>query len=145
MVMNNCVFCKIVKEELPTAKVFENEHVLAFLDISQATKGHTLIIPKVHQENIYSLTPDVASNLFEVVPTIAKAIKSAFQPRGMNLINNNEAFADQSVFHYHLHLIPRYDANDGFRTQWQDFQAQYSTEDLKRLAAAIQKQIEVFS
>ena len=145
MIMNNCVFCKIIKEELPAAKVFENEHVLAFLDISQATKGHTLIIPKVHQENIYSLTSEVASNLFEVVPTIAKAIKSAFQPQGMNLINNNEAFADQSVFHYHLHLIPRYDANDGFRTQWKNFQTQYSNEDLKNLATAIQNQIKVSS
>ena len=78
--MSDCIFCKIVNGEIPSAKVFENEHVFAFLDISQVTKGHTLIIPKVHKENLFELTPEIAKNIFESVPTIANAIKSHLQP-----------------------------------------------------------------
>ena len=62
--MSDCIFCKIINGEIPSTKVFENEHVLAFLDISQVTKGHTLVIPKVHKENVYELTPDMAKNIF---------------------------------------------------------------------------------
>ncbi|TXK91229.1 HIT domain-containing protein, partial [Parageobacillus sp. SY1] len=65
--MSECIFCKIVNGDIPAAKVYEDEHVLAFLDISQVTKGHTLVIPKVHKENIFELTPDVASHVFTVV------------------------------------------------------------------------------
>lgn len=63
--MSDCIFCKIVNGEIPAAKVFENEHVLAFLDISQVTKGHTLVIPKVHKENLYELTPEIARNFLK--------------------------------------------------------------------------------
>ena len=73
--MSDCIFCKIVNGDIPAAKVFENEYVFAFLDISQVTKGHTLVIPKVHKENLFELTPDIAKNLFESVPAIAKCIK----------------------------------------------------------------------
>ena len=62
--MSDCIFCKIINGEIPSTKVFENEHVLAFLDISQVTKGHTLVIPKVHKENLYELTPEIAKELF---------------------------------------------------------------------------------
>ena len=68
--MSDCIFCKIVKGKIPSTKVFENEHVLAFLDISQVTKGHTFVIPKVHKENIYELTPEIAKELFPVVPKL---------------------------------------------------------------------------
>ena len=99
--MSDCVFCKIVKGEIPSAKVFENEHVLAFLDLSQVTKGHTLIIPKVHKENLFELTPEIAKNIFEVAPTIANALKETYQPIGLNAVNNNGEKAGQSVFHFH--------------------------------------------
>ena len=82
--MSDCIFCKIINGDIPSTKVFENEHVLAFLDISQVTKGHTLVIPKVHKENVYELTPDMAKNIFEVVPEIARALKKAFNPIGLN-------------------------------------------------------------
>ena len=84
--MSDCIFCKIINDEVPSAKVFENEDVVAFLDISQVTKGHTLIIPKIHNENIYDLTPEIAAKLFAAVPLIARAIKEAFNPQGMNLL-----------------------------------------------------------
>jgi histidine triad (HIT) family protein len=139
--MTNCIFCKIVNGDIPTAKVFENEHVLAFLDISQVTKGHTLVIPKIHKENLYELTPEIAGKLFEVVPSIAKAIKTEFKPVGLNSVNNNGELAGQSVFHFHLHLIPRYGKGDGFGAVWKSHQDQYTSEDLKEIAQSIGKHL----
>lgn len=133
----NCIFCKIVKGQIPAAKVFENDHVLAFLDLSQVTKGHTLVIPKVHEENIYELKPSTAKELFSVVPKIANAMKEQFNPIGMNILNNNGSEAGQSVFHYHLHLIPRYGKGDGFGAVWKDHSSQYSKEDLQTIASSI--------
>ncbi|MDR0136327.1 HIT family protein [Metabacillus idriensis] len=137
--MSGCIFCKIVNGEIPSAKVFENEHVVAFLDISQVTKGHTLVIPKVHKENIYELTPDIARNVFEVVPKIANSIKKQFEPIGMNILNNNGEKAGQSVFHYHIHLIPRYGKGDGFGAVWKTHTEENTPEDLKQIASSIQE------
>jgi histidine triad (HIT) family protein len=91
--------------------VFENDDVLAILDISQATKGHTLIIAKKHYKNLYDIDAALAGNVFAVVPKIANAIKKAFNPIGMNVVINTEKPL-QTVFHFHIHLIPRY-PNDG--------------------------------
>ncbi|WP_137743609.1 HIT family protein [Robertmurraya siralis] len=135
--MNDCIFCKIVAGEIPAAKVFENEHVIAFLDISQVTKGHTLVIPKIHKENLYELTPEIAAHLFEIVPNIANAIKGAYEPIGLNLLNNNGEKAGQSVFHYHLHLIPRYGEGDGFGAVWKSHQNEYKPEDYQQIASEI--------
>lgn len=139
--MSNCIFCKIINGEIPAAKVFENEHVLAFLDISQVTKGHTLVIPKIHKENLYELTPEIAANLYEVVPSIAKALRTEFKPVGLNSINNNGEQAGQSVFHFHLHLIPRYGKGDGFGAVWKSNQDQYSGDELKEIAGNISKHL----
>jgi histidine triad (HIT) family protein len=135
--MSDCIFCKIIDGEIPSSKVFENEHVLAFLDISQVTKGHTLVIPKVHKENLYELTPEIAKNLFEVVPEIARAMKQEFQPVGLNLLNNNGEAAGQSVFHFHMHLIPRYGEGDGFGAVWKTNTSDYTPDDLKQIADSI--------
>ncbi|ENH96030.1 cell-cycle regulation histidine triad protein [Gracilibacillus halophilus YIM-C55.5] len=108
----DCIFCNIHSKEIPSAKVYEDEDVYAFLDLSQVTKGHTLIIPKTHSKDIYDTDEEVASRLFSRVPVVANAIKKAFQPSGLNILNNNEEFAGQSVFHLHIHLIPRYDHQD---------------------------------
>jgi histidine triad (HIT) family protein len=139
--MTNCIFCKIVNGDIPAAKVFENEHVLAFLDISQVTKGHTLVIPKIHKENLYELTPEIAGKLYEVVPAIAKALRTEFKPVGLNSVNNNGELAGQSVFHFHLHLIPRYGKGDGFGAVWKSNQAQYTGEELKEIATSISKHL----
>ena len=138
----NCIFCKIIKGDIPSAKVYEDDNVLAFLDISQVTKGHTLVIPKVHQQDIFELTPDVASSLFSAVPKIATAIKKQFNPLGLNIINNNGSAAGQTVFHYHLHLIPRYGDGDGFGAVWKDHSSQYKSEDLQHIAQKISAAIE---
>ncbi|MCM3602282.1 HIT family protein [Robertmurraya korlensis] len=139
--MSDCIFCKIVNGDIPAAKVFENDHVVAFLDISQVTKGHTLIIPKVHKENLYELTPEISSELFKVAPKIANAIKDAYQPVGLNLVNNNGEKAGQSVFHFHMHLIPRYGEGDGFGAVWKSNQSNYSPEDLRKIADSISSEL----
>ncbi|PLR78012.1 HIT family protein [Bacillus sp. V3-13] len=139
--MNDCIFCKIIDGSIPSAKVFENEHVFAFLDISQVTKGHTLVIPKIHKENLYELTPEIAGNLFSVVPQIANAIKAEFQPVGLNMLNNNGEQAGQSVFHFHVHLIPRYGQGDGFGAIWKTNNSEYTGEDLQKIAAGINSRL----
>ncbi|WP_313799206.1 HIT family protein [Cytobacillus sp.] len=139
--MSDCIFCKIVNGEIPSAKVFENEHVMAFLDISQITKGHTLVIPKIHNENIYDLSAEAARNIFEVVPQLANAIKEQFNPVGMNVITNTGKQAGQTVFHYHMHLIPRYGSGDGFGAVWKSHQSDYTPADLQEIADGIKKHI----
>ncbi|MFD2760611.1 HIT family protein [Lentibacillus juripiscarius] len=134
MAHEDCIFCKIIDGEIPSAKVYEDEAVYAFLDISQVTKGHTLVIPKTHTKNIYETPPEVAGKLFERIPKIADAIKSTYQPIGMNLLNNNEKPADQSVFHLHIHLIPRYGENDGFSSNWTVHSDDYTQDDLQNIA-----------
>ncbi len=134
----DCIFCKIINGEIPSAKVYEDEDVYAFLDISQITKGHTLIIPKQHTENIYETSEEIASKFFARVPKVANALKETFKPVGINILNNNGEAAGQSVFHLHIHLIPRYDENDGFDTKWETHQDQY---DLASIASSIQKNI----
>ena len=140
--MSDCIFCKIINGEIPSTKVFENEHVLAFLDISQVTKGHTLVIPKVHKENIYELTPEIAKHVFEVIPKIARAIKAEFSPVGLNILNNNGEAAGQSVFHYHVHLIPRQGIDDGFGVVWKTHTSDYTPESLKQIADSIASHIQ---
>lgn len=139
--MGDCIFCKIINGDIPAAKVYEDEHVLAFLDISQVTKGHTLVIPKVHKENLYELDDEISQNLFKRVPKIANAIKTAYEPVGLNLLNNNGELAGQSVFHFHMHLIPRYGKSDGFGAVWKADNHSYTGEDLRKIALNISENL----
>ncbi|MFW5894554.1 MAG: HIT family protein, partial [Bacillota bacterium] len=107
----DCIFCKIIEGEIPSYKVYEDEHVYAFLDITQNTKGHTLVVPKNHLKNIYELDEETANHVFTAIPKVANALKKAFNPIGLNVIQNNDRPL-QSVFHFHVHLIPRYE-DDG--------------------------------
>lgn len=116
--MSDCLFCKIVNGEIPSTKVYEDEHTYAFMDIMPLTKGHTLLIPKQHCQDLFAMPEEVAANLYKAAPKVANAIKAAFNPKGMNTINNNGEFAGQTVFHYHLHFIPRYDETDGLDVAW---------------------------
>ncbi len=135
--MSECIFCKIIDGSIPSAKIYEDEYVYAFMDIMPLTKGHTLIIPKNHKENVYDLSEEEASNLFKVVPKIASALKESFGPVGMNLLNNNGAPAGQSVFHFHLHFIPRYDQTDGFRPTWITKEKTFTPEIIQNLAGEL--------
>ncbi|WP_042349652.1 HIT family protein [Bacillus massiliigorillae] len=139
--MSDCIFCKIINGEIPSSKVYEDEHVLAFLDISQVTKGHTLVIPKVHKENVYELTSEMASHIFSVVPKIANALKAEYQPIGLNTVNNNGEAAGQTVFHFHMHLLPRYGEGDGFGAVWKTNTSDYTPEELQQMAKNINQHI----
>jgi histidine triad (HIT) family protein len=133
----NCLFCKIIAGTIPSAKVYEDEYMYAFLDISQVTKGHTLVVPKIHKENLFELTPEIAAKTFAAVPKIAEAIKTEFNPIGLNLLNNNGKDAGQTIFHFHIHIIPRYEKNDGFDVTWKSNADNYTSADLQQIAASI--------
>mgnify|MGYP001332555880 FL=1 len=139
--MSDCIFCKIINGEIPSAKVYEDEHVYAFLDISQVTKGHTLVIPKEHHANIFELPEELAGKLFAAVPKISNAVKKAYNPVGLNLLNNNGEQAYQTVFHYHLHIIPRYGKADGFGLKWETHNEDYTPEQLREIAETINENI----
>ena len=125
--MSDCIFCQIVSGQIPSSKVYEDEEVLAFLDITQVTKGHTLVISKKHYRNMLEMDAEAASSLFARVPKIAKQLQEKLGSSGINIINNNEEAAGQTVFHTHVHLLPRFDESDGlklsFETHEPDFAA----------------------
>ncbi|MEG0473744.1 MAG: HIT family protein [Solibacillus sp.] len=139
--MSDCLFCKIIDGQIPSLKVHEDEHVYAFMDIMPLTKGHTLLIPKTHCKDLFDMPEEVARNLYAAAPKVANAIKAAFNPTGMNTVNNNGAFAGQTVFHYHLHLIPRYDETDGLQVTWNSRQAEFPTDVLTDIAGQIKENI----
>ncbi|MCI5582150.1 MAG: HIT family protein [Anaeroplasma sp.] len=107
-----CVFCKIIKGEIPSKKIYEDDDVLAILDISQATLGHTLVLPKKHYENLFSIENNDYLKVMEKVKMLAKAITSALNASGCNILNNCGELAGQSVMHFHVHIIPRYENDD---------------------------------
>lgn len=141
MAHDDCLFCSIIDGKIPSAKVYEDEHVYAFLDISQVTEGHTLVIPKKHVQDIYELEEDVASKFFARIPKIAKAVKKAYQAVGINLLNNNEYAAGQRVFHLHIHVIPRYGNDDGFDATWITQNDNYTPEKLQEIAGKIANEL----
>ena len=140
--MEDCIFCKIISGEIPSAKVYEDDAVYVFLDITQVTPGHTLVIPKKHVRDIFSYDDKLASTLFERIPKIARAIQKAFpECKGLNIIQNNGEVAYQSVFHSHIHLIPRYSNNDGFSMSFKNNINTYNDTTFQARAQDIQKHI----
>ncbi|WHI59048.1 HIT family protein [Mammaliicoccus lentus] len=139
--MSETIFRKIIDGEIPSFKIYENEHVYAFLDISQVTKGHTLLIPKKASPNIYETDAETMKHISEALPIVANAIKKAFNPDGLNIIQNNGEFASQSVYHIHFHLIPRYkDDIDGFGYIWETNEDKLDDAKKEEIAKAIQSQ-----
>lgn len=136
--MTDCIFCKIINQEIPSYKVYEDEAVYAFLDLSQVTKGHTLVVPKKHVTDIFEYDEELAATLFSRIPKIARALEKALPDcQGMNIINNNKELAYQSVFHSHVHLIPRYSKSDDFSIHFGNHQDQYTAEELQTIAKEI--------
>lgn len=108
-----CVFCKIISGEFNSSKIYEDDKVLAILDLSQATYGHTLVMPKAHYENIFDLDEETAKHLFVVVKKICNHYQETLPNlKGINLLNNNGSKAGQTVMHYHMHILPRYENDD---------------------------------
>ncbi|AGU61931.1 Adenosine 5'-monophosphoramidase [Staphylococcus aureus subsp. aureus CN1] len=141
VIMSETIFGKILTGEIPSFKVYEDDYVYAFLDISQVTKGHTLLIPKKASANIFETDEETMKHIGAALPKVANAIKRAFNPDGLNIIQNNGEFADQSVFHIHFHLIPRYENDiDGFGYKWETHEDILDNDAKQQIAEQIQAQ-----
>lgn len=114
---NNCIFCKIANGEIPSRTIYEDEHFRVILDLGPATKGHALILPKEHYEDFFALPEETARDAVSVAKKIAPKMKANLHADGFNLVQNNGECAGQTVMHFHLHLIPRYQ-NDGQKILW---------------------------
>ncbi|MGB3160757.1 HIT family protein [Carnobacterium sp.] len=142
--MSECIFCKIINNEIPSRTVYEDDEVIAFLDITQVTPGHTLVLPKKHVADIFDYDKKLAEIVFSRIPKIARAIKQSDSTiTGMNIINNNGLVAYQSVFHSHFHLIPRYTKHDDFKITFSDNSTSYTDDELDRLVTSIKEKMEV--
>lgn len=140
--MENCIFCKIIDQEIPSYKIYEDDKVYAFLDISQATKGHTLVVPKQHVTDIFEYDDTLAADVFARIPKIARAIENAFpEMEGLNILNNNKELAYQSVFHSHIHLVPRYSKKDDFSIHFGNHTDQQIPEEMQTIADKIKEQV----
>jgi histidine triad (HIT) family protein len=115
--MSQCVFCRIVAKEIPATVVHEDEHTLSFMDIGQVNPGHVLVALKKHAENIFALEDAQAAAVFRASAKVARAIRAAFEPQGLSVYQANGAAAGQTVFHLHIHLVPRYEG-DGMALTW---------------------------
>lgn len=115
--MNDCVFCRIVAGQIPSIRVYEDDDVLAFMDIGQVNPGHVLVAVKRHAENLYALEEAQAAAVARASVQVARAIRDAFTPAGLSVYQANGKAAGQTVFHYHAHLVPRHDA-DGMQLTW---------------------------
>lgn len=120
--MDNCIFCKIVAKEIPNYTIYEDDNFLAYLDISQTTKGHTLVVPKKHYANIFEIDQETMKELYGVVHTLANQIVTKLDAKGVNTLQNNGEVAGQTVNHFHVHIIPRYDENDTIEIKFHENQ-----------------------
>lgn len=114
---SRCVFCRIVARELPASIVLEDERVLAFMDLGQVNPGHVLVVLKDHAPDVFGLDDDQAAAVFRATARVARAVRDAFQPEGLSVYQANGPVAGQTVFHLHLHVVPRW-AGDGMALAW---------------------------
>ena len=112
---DDCLFCKIINGEIPSSKVYEDDDVLAFLDISQTTVGHTLVIPKAHTNNFLTAPKELMHKVMDVAQRIGQAQIAVLGAKGVNILSNVNKEAGQSIYHFHVHVIPRYVSNEGFQ------------------------------
>lgn len=113
----DCVFCRIVAKQIPASVVFEDDATLAFMDLGQVNPGHVLVACKAHAENVYALDDAQAGAVFRTAARVARAIRESFNPPGLSLYQANGKPAGQTVFHFHLHVLPRHEA-DGMQLVW---------------------------
>ena len=135
---DDCIFCKIANGEIPSATVYEDSVCRVILDVNPANRGHALIIPKEHYDDIYSMDADTAAKIFTIATEVAKAQKAERIPDGLNILQNNGEAAGQTVFHFHMHLVPRY-IKDNVTMTWLPGKA--DTEELSTLSKALRKRI----
>lgn len=136
--MENCLFCKIVAGEIPATRVYEDEAVLAFLDIGPISDGHTLVIPKQHCTRVHECDPEILSAVATRLGRIAQAVVEAMDADGYNVLANNGRAAGQLVEHMHFHIIPR-KAGDGVLAKWPSHQ--YPKGRMDEIAARIRSKL----
>ena len=132
--MEDCVFCKIIEGKIPSATIFENNEFKVILDRFPANEGHVLILPKKHYTNIFEIEPETAGRLFQLAVLISKSMKTALGFENMNVVQNNGPVAGQTVSHFHLHLIPRYEG-DKVSVKWE--QLELSDEQIETIRKTI--------
>ena len=138
MKKQDCIFCRIISGEIPSTTIYENSKFKVIMDIAPANKGHVLILPKEHYDNIYDIDTATAGELFELAVMTARALKSVLDCDGMNILQNNGTVAGQTVFHFHMHIIPRYEG-DTVNIGWKELR--YEDGEMEQLREAIRKEM----
>lgn len=128
-----CIFCKIINKDIPSNIVYEDDEVIAILDLSQTTKGHTLVMPKKHYDDITSISDEELAHLMSVVKKLAIKIVDKLKANGFNILINTKEAAGQSVMHLHVHIIPRFDESDTIKIEF----SENSDVDLKAILKMI--------
>lgn len=118
--MENCIFCKIANKEIPGKIIYEDDMCISFLDLSQTTNGHTLVIPKKHYKNILEVDDEVLQHLIKVTKKLANQIVTNLNASGVNILTNANEVAGQTVMHFHIHIIPRYNQDDQITIKFTD-------------------------
>ncbi len=132
----NCIFCKIASGDIPSYTLYEDNLFKVFLDLSPTSFGHALLIPKEHYANLFELDDEIASKIFVLAKKVASAMKTSLQCDGFNLLQNNGEIAGQTMFHFHIHLIPRY-KDDNTKIMFDH--KSLKEEDAKRILDTIKK------
>ena len=136
---NNCIFCKIANGEIPSTTVYEDDMFRVILDLSPATKGHALILPKQHMANIYEMDEELLGKAAKLAKKIITHEKEVLGCDGYNIVQNNGEVAGQTVFHFHMHLIPRYGKDENKKIiEWD--QNEFSEEEMKSICEAMKLQ-----
>ncbi len=139
---DDCIFCRIAAGAAPASVVAETDAALAFMDIDQPTPGHVLVIPKTHIRDVYALDEPTADAVFRLTVQVAKAVKAALRPDGLNLVQANEPAGQQEIFHFHVHIVARYHGDrDRIRFGWRNNLP--ARMELDRLAEEIRSQLTI--
>ena len=136
--MDSCIFCKIIKGEIPSSTIYEDDNVKVIMDIAPSAKGHAILLVKQHVANVFELDAELAGKVFSVVPKIATAIKEELGCDGMNILQTNGVEAGQTVFHLHIHFIPRW-KDDTINIKWNPLS--YADGEAAALAEAIKARL----
>lgn len=136
MAEEQCIFCKIIAGEIPSTAVYEDDDFKAILDVNPAARGHVIIVPKKHAANIFELEEEDAKKVFPIAKKIAAALEKTYHCDGINILQNNGEAAGQTVFHLHVHVVPRY-YGDGVNIMWKPGE----TPDLNEVAEEIRKNL----
>ena len=135
---DNCIFCKLANGVIPTNSIYEDDNFNVILDMSPATKGHALILPKEHYKNLYEIPEDTAADVMKLAKKMAVEMTEKLNADGFNLVQNNNEVAGQTVFHFHMHLIPRY-KDDGQRIKIAWVPGEQTAEELTEIKNTLTK------